>query len=238
MTVVRCRDARDVARQAVERLAALASSGSTAPFAVALSGGATPRVLYETLASPEFAVRVPWDRVELFFGDERPVPPGHPDSNYSMVERALLSRVRVTAHRMQAEAGEDAAYDQLIRRRLPENPDGVPVFDVILLGVGPDGHTASLFPGTSALSESRRLVVMNEVPQKGTRRMTFTYPLINAARHVWILATGAEKQPILAKVFGGRAPDLPVCRIRPRPGELTWWLDDDAAKAVPPQEQP
>jgi 6-phosphogluconolactonase len=226
------KDAEAVAAAAAARLAELAAAAPRAPFTVALAGGSTPRRLYELLAAEPLAARVPWERVECFFGDERAVAPDHPDSNFRMASEALLGRVPVTAHRMAAEAGDAGAYERLLAERIPARREGVPVLDLVLLGVGEDGHTASLFPGTRALGERMRWVVMNDVPQLGTRRMTFTFRLINAAARVWILATGARKQRIVAACLGaegGEAGAWPVRDVRPAHGELVWWLDEAAA---------
>jgi 6-phosphogluconolactonase len=153
-----------------------------------------------------------------------------------MAHEALLSHVDVQAHRMHAETGEAEAYEKLLRDRITESRDGAPVFDLILLGMGGDGHTASLFPGTEALNEQSRLVVMNQVPQMKTRRMTFTYPLINAARHVWVLVPGADKRErvkecldALARQPSGRP--YPIVGVQPTHGELVWWLDEGSAGA-------
>jgi 6-phosphogluconolactonase len=226
-------DAADLAGRVAERF--LAAAGATAgTFSVVLSGGSTPRRLYERLATPPFRSAVRWDAIELFFGDERAVPPEHPDSNYRMVREALLSKVAVRAHRMRAETGEAQAYEQLLRERIDAQRGGVPILDLVLLGVGADGHTASLFPGTRALDERARLVVMNEVSQLHTRRMTVTYPLLNEARRVWVLAPGADKREIVSRCLAARdEPDvvhrLPVLGVRPRDGELVWWLDAASA---------
>lgn len=174
-----------------------------APFTIALSGGSTPKALYRSLAQSPL---IDWKKVELFFGDERPVPPDHADSNYRMVKEALLDHVKVQAHRMPADTGDAAAYARL----LPA------VFDLVLLGIGQDGHTASLFPGGSALEETEARVVMNDAPQ----RMTITLPVINAAKRVWILA-GPEKAHIVAQTRDVPGP-LPIQRVRPA-GELVWW---------------
>jgi 6-phosphogluconolactonase len=227
-------DAGAVAAAVAARLVALLGAATHAPFTIALAGGATPRTLYELLASDAFARRVPWDRVELFFGDERAVPPDHPDSNFGMVSRALLSRVDVRAHRMIAERGEAAAYETLLRERVPARAGTMPVLDVVLLGIGEDGHTASLFPGTAALTEQQHAVVMNDVPQLDTTRMTLTYPAINAARQVWLLVTGARKRPIVAGCLGGaEAGSWPVRGVQPVNGTLVWWLDQAAGGGVP-----
>jgi 6-phosphogluconolactonase len=234
ITIV-ARDAVDATRRVAERLVELASAPGVSRFTLALSGGSTPRLLYETLAARPFAERMPWERVELFFGDERSVPPDHADSNYRMVNEALLSKVTVKAHRMRAEIGDDESYESLLAERVEARRGGFPVLDVVLLGIGKDGHTASLFPGTGALAERSRWVVMNEVPQMATRRMTFTYPVINSARHVWILATGADKQSILKSVFAAgddaaARERWPILGVRPTGGELVWWVDEAAVE--------
>ena len=218
-----------LALAAAERLAGLVAGTERRPFFLALAGGATPKRLYELLASDRFRERIAWDRLELFFADERTVPPDHPDSNFAMVARALLAHVPVKAHCMPAEAGDAEAYARLLATRIPARRDGVPVLDLVLLGVGADGHTASLFPGTAALDETRRWVVMNEVPSLGTHRMTFTYPLINAARRVWVMGTGEAKREIVARCLRTCAPargegvstgggDDPGCVVRDKPG--------------------
>lgn len=198
---------------------------SHAPFTLALSGGSTPRHLYQSLAASPL---IDWSRVELFFGDEREVPLTHPDSNFRMVKEALLNQVTVLAHRMKADEGDAAGYEQVLRSRVKPQRDGVPVLDLVLLGVGPDGHTASLFPGSPELTERTALVVPTAQPHLGTRRMTITLPLINAARRVWILAAGAEKRAILKKVKGVPG-DLPIQQVSPTAGELVWWVDAAAA---------
>jgi 6-phosphogluconolactonase len=223
-----------VAHQAAERFQALAATATTTTLAVALSGGNTPKHLYEILAQPPFRDNVNWDALELFFGDERAVPQDHPDSNYRMVSETLLKKTHVTAHRMRAEAGDAQGYERLVRQRVREQQDGIPVFDLILLGMGPDGHTASLFAGTEALGERRRLVVMNDVPQLHARRMTFTYPVLNAARRAWVLVTGKDKRAIVEQCLAAReAPGAeqryPVVGVRPHRGELIWWLDRASA---------
>lgn len=208
-------------------------------FRVALSGGSTPRRTYEILAQAPFRDMVDWTRVHFFWGDERCVPPDHPDSNYRMALEALLSRVPavpVRIHRIEAERMDaDAAareYQREIARVFGATDDApTPAFDLILLGLGPDGHTASLFPGTAALREVERWVVANLVRKLGARRMTFTYPLLNRASHLVFLSTGAEKSAILAEVLEGPEDRerLPAQGVRPSPGTLTWIVDTPAA---------
>lgn len=218
-------------------------------FQVALSGGSTPRTLYRALASPPFRERLDWARHEFFFGDERPVPPNHPDSNGRMADEALFSRAPVAPdrhHRMMGEFSDlDAAaraYEEILLQRLPVSSEGIPIFDLILLGLGKDGHTASLFPHTTALGERTRAVVVNEVPVLQTRRLTITYPVINRARQVWIMATGSDKAPVLSRVWSlvSRDPrtidDLPILGVSP--AALVWWVDAAAAQWQGPVVSP
>jgi 6-phosphogluconolactonase len=203
-------------------------------FTVALAGGSTPKRLYELLATPPWIDRVPWQQIEFFFGDERAVPSDHPDSNWGMAKRALLDRVPSPAHRMEAEKGDADGYARLLGERITKRRDGVPVFDLVFLGMGDDGHTASLFPGTAALTERERWVVMNEVPQLHTRRMTLTYPVLNAADRVWVSIAGASKRPMVAECLAkaadpGHRPARPILGVRPTGGELVWFLDGAAA---------
>jgi len=232
-------DRSALARAVAERIAELsqgAPSDGGGALTIALSGGSTPKALYETLAAPPFLDRVAWPRLELFFSDERAVPPDNAKSNYGLAARTLLSKIPSPVHRMVAESGEAEAYEHLIRSHIDKRRGDIPVFDLILLGLGEDGHTASLFPGTLALEERERLVVMNEVPQKNTRRMTFTYPLINAADRVWVLISGADKRDIVSRCRAERARSersYPILRVAPNAGELVWWLDQAAAGASP-----
>jgi len=208
-------------------------------FRVALSGGSTPRRTYEVLAQAPFRDMVDWRRVHFFWGDERCVPPDHPDSNYRMALEALLSRVsavparihRIEAERADADAAAHEYQHEIARVFGTHEGSAIPVFDLIFLGLGPDGHTASLFPGTSALRETERWVVANVVPKLGARRMTFTYPLLNRASHLVFLSTGAEKSAILAEVLEGaeERERLPAQGVKPSSGTLSWIVDAAAA---------
>ena len=232
--LVVCKDSDALSRNVATAIGQMIDEIARTPVTIALSGGSTPKRLYETLAAEPFRGRLPWQSVELFFGDERTVSPDHPDSNYGMARRALLDPLGLEAHRMPAAEGDAAGYERLVRHRVPAGEDGIPAFDLVLLGVGEDGHTASLFPGTAALDERERLVVMNDVPSLGTRRMTFTFPLLEAARRVWVLASGAAKRAIVARCLDPAGADLPVARARPRSGELVWWLDEAAFSGKEP----
>jgi 6-phosphogluconolactonase len=205
-------------------------------FTVALSGGSTPKTLYSLLATKP---NIPWDKICFFWGDERHVPPDHPESNYRMANAALLSKVPVrpeNVFRVHAEEKDAAAaalqYEQVLNDFFHMSPGQFPRFDLILLGLGPDGHSASLFPGTSALNETQRLVVANWVPKFNTHRITFTFPVLNAAACVLFLASGADKAPILHQVLENSTADLPSQRVRPSDGKLIWLVDAAAASAL------
>ena len=205
---------------------------------VALSGGTTPHDLYHKLAADVYDCDVPWASVNVFFGDERDVPHDHVDSNYHMAQRALLDNAPIPPEQvnpMPADADDlDAAaaeYEQIVRRIVGGEP--TPQFDLILLGMGGDGHTASLFPRTDALAESHKLVVSHHVPVLGRNRMTFTYPLINAARHVMFLITGEDKADAVAAVLGDdkhARKEIPAAHVNPADGKLTIVLDAAAAR--------
>jgi len=222
------------AARAIETAAgrAIAACGR---FTMALSGGSTPRTLYRLLAT-EYRTRIQWDAWELFFGDERCVPPTHPDSNFGMVRQVLLSQIpglESRTHRIAGEHGSEVAardYGRLLRAAFP-GPDPV-TFDVVLLGVGTDGHTASLFPGSPALNERRHWAVATEAPPGvATRsRVTLTFPLLDAAADTLILCAGADKRPILERIrtLGDTAGEhYPVARITAR--QSVRWLVDQAA---------
>ncbi len=191
-------------------------------FRLSLSGGNTPKPVYQALAA---RTDVDWSKVLITFGDERCVPPDNAQSNYRMAREALLDHVPVPSGQILRLKGEmppgEAAreYEQALASF------GEPVFqhDLILLGMGDDGHTASLFPGTAALQETRRMVVENYVPKFLVYRLTFTYPLLNAARQVAFLVNSSGKEHVLSRVFDGSG-DFPSTRVQPTSGRLTWLL--------------
>jgi 6-phosphogluconolactonase len=232
-----------VAQYAARTLREVCGPGDSRKVAVALSGGSTPTLLYKILAN-DFRDEIAWERLELFFSDERAVPPDHADSNYRLALHELISKVPIAAeqvHRMPADArdAEEAArlHEEEILRVVPAGPLGDPTFDLIWLGVGEDGHTASLFPGTAALGITENLIAPNEVPQLKTRRMTFTYPLLNSARRVQFLVVGAKKAPVVRSILGppeegGPIAAFPAARVRPAYGVLDWLLDRDAAAEI------
>jgi 6-phosphogluconolactonase len=226
--------AEALARAAAIRLCRKARA-SAGRFAVCCSGGSTPKRLYELLGEPDIASQFPWRRVHWFWGDERCVPHDHPDSNYGMTHKALLSRVPVPPDHVHAVptdglAPEQAAsvYEQELRQfygatRLdPERP----LFDLVLLGIGEDGHTASLFPGQPTLSETQRWVTAVFGPRTETR-ITLTFPTLNSARDAVFLATGENKRAIVQRARAGDYA-LPAAHIKPC-GVLHWFVDRGAA---------
>ncbi len=203
-------------------------------FVVALAGGTTPKGLYARLAAPPVRQRLDWSRTWIFFGDERCVPPTDKDSNYLMAYEAMLGAVPIPPDqifRIPGEAPDPTAAAAEYERRLRATFEPAPVrFDLILLGMGVDGHTASLFPGSPALDERVRLVVALDARAAAVRaRITLTLPVLNAARHVLLLVSGAEKARPVADALRNAASTLPVARVRPTGGLLTWLLDRAAA---------
>jgi 6-phosphogluconolactonase len=211
---------------------------------IALSGGSTPNRLFANLTSRLWRKEVPWHAVRICQVDERPVPPDHPDSNFRALNELLLSRVpipRANVIRIPAELGpENAAreYEGRLRERLPVCDTGFPVLDLVFLGMGDDGHTASLFPNSPALSERERWVAANPVEKLGGMRVTLTYPVLNSAREVVFLVCGKSKAERVAEVLSGTgdATTLPAQGIQPTDGSLTWWLDAAAASCLPPAD--
>jgi 6-phosphogluconolactonase len=203
-------------------------------FYLALSGGHTPRGLYRLLATPERASRLPWNQCDIWFGDERCVPPWHPDSNYRMARESLFDPLGLAAehiHRMQGEAADPReaarAYAAELRT-LPRGTGGWPRFDLILLGIGPDGHLASLFPGSENLAALDRPVAAAHISEQHGWRISLTLPVIRAARRVLVLAAGAAKAEILSQVLAqdpsARDRHLPAMMIRDLP-QVEWYLD-------------
>ena len=232
-------DADAVAAATADRLIAAgqAAIDDHGTFYLALTGGSTPQIVCPLLVVPPRVLQLDWTRVEFFFGDERAVPARHPDSNYNTARQTLLDYLpRVgpgQVHRMIGEAADlDAAaraYQALVNRIVPRGASGLPAFDLIWLGMGPDGHTASLFPGTEALHETERLVVPNWVPQLDAWRLTLTFPLLNAAHQVNLVAAGEEKAAAVLAVRSGADEQPPAGLID---AEQTVWLVDQAAATV------
>ncbi len=213
-------------------------------FTTALSGGSTPRTLF-TLIAATASNSIPWDKMFFFWGDERHVPPTDAESNYRMANETLLSKVpvppgnifRVVSEDRDAEAAAKA-YDETVRKFFAAPAGEFPRFDLILLGLGGDGHTASLFPETAALQEKSRLVVANWVEKLKTSRITFTLPLLNAARTVAFLVSGMDKAPILHEVLEGNAATYPSQLVKPTDGKLIWFVDRAAASELKPVAAP
>jgi 6-phosphogluconolactonase len=211
-------------------------------LSVALSGGNTPRAVYSLLASEH--QQLPWDRIHIFFGDERHVPPDHPDSNFRMASESLLSKVPIpetNVHRIRAELDGEAAaaeYDQQLVNFFHLGNHDWPRFDLIFLGIGEDGHTASLFPGSQALTETSRRVAANWVEKFQTFRITLTFPVLNHAAEAVFLVSGSGKAQILSQVLSAGTRKYPAQNVQPENGRLLWLVDQDAASllriAAPP----
>lgn len=233
-----CQDDSAASMEAAERFAcaAVRAVAKRGAFYVAVSGGSSPKRMYEILASRDFADLVPWARTELFFTDERCVPPESEDSNYRMVNKLLLSTVPIPESNVHRFHGEDppeaaaAAYEHEIHRVMGGNP----LFDLIVLGMGPDSHTASLFPNSPALREGGRHAAANYVEKLGACRLTLTIPTINHSESVIILAMGEGKADALAEVLNGPIDmDIhPVQAIQPMHGRLLWIVDRQAASRL------
>src|SRR3984957_11628439 len=222
--------------------AAVEAAQSRGLARIAISGGATPKVMFALLADPAepFLKQVPWEKVELYWVDERCVPPDHADSNYRMTKEALLSKVPLPServHRMEGELEPEVAaarYEAVIRNTFRLEGAETPTFDLVQLGMGDDGHTASLFPHTDALNEMSHIVVPNHVPQKDTWRITLTWPVINQGREVAFLIEGEGKAQVLHDVFLGpyQPETFPSQIIRPANGRLILLLDAAAASKL------
>ena len=245
MPVEVLKDADAVARRAAELFAAAAQAATAArgAFTVALSGGETPGAMYRILAHQSFTQKVPWRRVHLYWGDERCVPPDSERSNYRQAAESFIRHVPIppeNVHRMRGEDDPAQAaldYEKLLLAppaRAEHSPASLPVLDLVLLGLGADGHTASLFPHSPALTVEDRLVVPNEAPSEAEvkgPRLTLTVPVINAARHVVFVVTGAAKAGVVAAVLEGprRPTTIPAQFVAPGKGTLIWLMDEAAA---------
>jgi len=234
-------DAATVAAATADRFVATARAAIEAQglARVALSGGGTPKQVYPLLCEPARRDAVDWSRVEFFWGDERSVPPDHPESNFGVAYSMLISQLPGVrpdcVHRMQAEASDlDAAalsYESELRLAFDARGAEPPAFDLIWLGMGPDGHTASLFPGSAALDERERWVVGNWAPSQETWRMTLTFGVLNAGRDVIFVVTGADKAHVLREIRSGDS-DLPAARVAV--DRIEWILDAAAAGGPEP----
>jgi len=236
--VLVCRDSQAVAEETAERFicAAQKSVAERGAFFVALSGGYSPRGTYQYLASEAMRNQVPWEKTFVFFTDERCVPPDHEDSNYKLINDLLLSKVPIQSSNVCRFPGElppvEAAlqYERVLSHIMGQNPR----FDFILLGMGQDTHTASLFPNSSALNESTRLAIENFVAQLNAYRLTLTIPVLRNARQIVILALGKQKASSVRDVLQGPMDEQahPVQAIRPKNGHLLWIIDTEAASEL------
>lgn len=235
VTEIACRAAGDVVRIANEAAAA------HGVFTIALAGGSTPKVLYSLLAEhPALRNSLPWDKMRVFFGDERHVGPGHPDSNFKMASDTMLSKAPLQPeqiHRIKGEYADTAQaaaeYEEVIRSEFALQGGAFPRFDLVLLGMGNEGHTLSLFPGTKALGETQKIVTRNWVGKLYTERVTLTARAANNAANIIFMVAGADKACALKAVFEGphEPEQLPAQMIQPVNGTLTW-LVDQAASAM------
>lgn len=232
-----CLDEKAASREAAERFtcAAIASVAKRGVFFVAVSGGSSPRGMYEALASREFAELIPWSRTELFFTDERCVPPESEESNYRLVSKLLLSTVPIpepNIHRFRGEDPPEVAAEEYEREIHSVMDDSR--FDLMVLGMGQDTHTASLFPHSPALHEGGRHAAANYVEKLGAHRLTLTIPTINHAESIIVLAFGSEKADALATALSGPVdPDAhPIQAIRPIHGHMLWIVDQACASKL------
>jgi 6-phosphogluconolactonase len=230
-------DPSEVARAAALETAHAASDAvsNRGIFRLALSGGTTPRRFFETLTAPPFRGRVDWNRTRFFFVDERCVPPDHERSNFRLAKELLFDPLGVPEDRVFRMRGEEdperaaREYEEILAKEFGANAP--PRFDFVLLGLGNDGHTASLFPGTTAILEDRRCVAANWVGKLGEWRLTLTLPVLNAARRAVFLVTGEEKRDVVSAVAErkGGSSALPASRVQLERGSLIWILDEAAA---------
>ena len=224
---------RDITAQAIQ---------SRGHCIIALSGGSTPRALYGALTSAGWKTRCQWDRMVFVFGDERGIPPEHADSNFGLAQTALFRPLGIgpsQAHRMKGESADLAQaaedYERTIRTIAHCPPPAIPRLDLVLLGLGDDGHTASLFPGTPALLERNHLVTVGQSPKGIAARLTLTLGVINRATVVLFLVTGSGKAQTVRAVLQPQTQAeqaLPAAQVKPDSGRLIWLLDDDAAAAL------
>ncbi|HEY6953172.1 MAG TPA: 6-phosphogluconolactonase [Bacteroidota bacterium] len=227
--------ARAAAGHVVQTLSrAVAQRGKAS---LVLAGGETPRRVYQLLALPPLSNMLAWDRCHFYFGDERMVPPDHPDSNFGMARGELFGHLRIpeeNVHRIRGEQPPEQAAREYADDLLALFSGSLPRFDCVMLGVGEDGHTASLFPGTDVLKEKRKNVSALFVPRLNTWRVTLTFPVINNAREILFLAGGARKASIVRKVIESAAPssEIPATMVRPHDGDLQWFLDAEAASHI------
>lgn len=237
-------DPAALARAAAERFASLAETAVARAnrFTVGLAGGSTPRRLYRMLAAEPYRSRISWSQTQVFWGDERCVPPDHAESNYRMAAETLLQHVPIPAGQIHRIRGEDpdpdqaaADYERVLRATFRLTPGGFPRFDLILLGLGADGHVASLMPDSPALRETARLVLAPYVERLQSYRLTLTLPVLNEASVILFLVSGQEKAAALRSTLSlaGLNASIPASQVCPREGRLIWLVDRAAAQLLP-----
>jgi len=239
--------AEEIAHEAADRIVGIAQEvlNQKQYFRLVLSGGSTPKRLFNILTGDSYQNQLPWDKIQFFWGDERCVPPDHPDSNYRMAREAFLNTLKIPEahiHRLNGEASNPNAsaleYEEKIREHFSIKESGAPPqFDLILLGMGTDGHTASLFPDTPALEKTDRWIVANYVEKFRTYRLTMTPRIINQAAWVIFLISGSDKAAVLSEVLEGpyEPKRLPSQLIQPEAGNMVWLLDREAANRLKQQ---
>lgn len=237
--IVKLNSIEDIAQEAARRWVQIAQQAvaERGTFRIMLSGGNTPRPLYQLMASDPWCDQAPWGETYVFWGDERRVPPTHPESDYRMAREALLDHVPIPADhvfRLQGEGLESSVvrdYETKLRRHFQLGSHEWPRFDLVLLGLGADGHIASIFPGTRAVSDLSNTVVVYQVPKLGAERVTVTLPVINHARHVIFLVVGDEKAAALSGSLDGPSmpSTYPAQAVKPVDGTVTWLVDKAAA---------
>jgi 6-phosphogluconolactonase len=236
-------DLEDLSRNVAEEFVRLVEQAvrSSGRFTVALSGGETPQRLYQLLPEAAYSERVPWKSVHFFWGDERCVPPEHSESNYRMARELLLARIPVPEENVRRMAGEKqpqvaaAEYEQTLIDFFRLTPGEWPRFDLMLMGIGEDGHTASLFPENDALRNQEKLVLAPYVEKLKAHRLTLILPVINHAANIWFLVSGASKATVMTEIFKANSgtPRIPATLVKPVDGSMTWFITEDAAAAPP-----
>jgi 6-phosphogluconolactonase len=239
--IIYCKEPEDLSASGAKHIAVLAKEAiqTKGRFTLSLAGGSTPESLYRLLSSEEYSRKIPWDKVHLFWGDERCVPPDHPDSNYRMLRKTLFSAIDIppeNIHRIKGELGEAgaAAYEETLRMSFKMDGPGFPCFDLTLLGMGADGHTASLFPGTPVLSEEKLWVRNVFVENLKPMRITLSPPVINSAAEILLLVSGEGKAPALKEVLEGPFDPgrYPAQLLRGAKGNVTWLVDEAAGRLL------
>ena len=234
-----CNSPEEVAKALADNFTASAKQ-TTGLFTAGLAGGSTPALFLQTLGSQPYQEIIPWENIHFFWSDERCVQPDHPESNFGMAKHFLLDNIKIpdkNIHRIYGEndpVSEAQRYASEIKKWVPDDDSALPRFNWILLGLGSDGHTASLFPGAGILDEKKRICRVARHPLTQQKRITMTLPLINNARRIIFLATGENKARIVAEITGSKEPDknLPASLILPWAGTLEYYLDDAAARLI------